>query len=332
MNSRISFRFLPIFLVGMFLSGCGYNGPFLNTYHAKFSTKSSPVGGATQLELFAMSDLSFSAHWTDANGKLILKEHGRFKQKTSDTALAESQGDANNARFKWKWEVSDSKKGVFTMTRNGVSFTAYQGNLPGSSISQTKKSVVPKTTRQKQSKVQFEKIVLDIVKNRKKLTPVSEQLRSAPTDCIAVPAGGRVVKTMTSKSDDVETHGKKLYHLYVKNLADYQKVNDSQRKTSGKRPVHVSPVGQTLIKDSFHANSAENKGEVPMKRYAYFVMTKLDPKTPGTDQGWIYATVDPAAEKVMAVDKLESCMSCHQTAIHDRLFGFQDVQNQNSKK
>jgi hypothetical protein len=52
-----------------------------------------------------------------------------------------------------------------------------------------------------------------------------------------------------------------------------------------------------------------------------FVMMKLDPKTPGTDAGWVYGTLSADGKAVTAAGKVESCMKCHQDAKHDRLFG-----------
>jgi hypothetical protein len=52
-----------------------------------------------------------------------------------------------------------------------------------------------------------------------------------------------------------------------------------------------------------------------------FVMLKLDPKTPGTDDGWVYGTVSPDGKTVSSAGRLESCMKCHVEAKTDRLFG-----------
>lgn len=54
----------------------------------------------------------------------------------------------------------------------------------------------------------------------------------------------------------------------------------------------------------------------------YFIMTKLDPDTPGTDEGWVYGVVNPKGE-VTASGKIMSCMSCHQKGTRDRMFGLQ---------
>ena len=49
-------------------------------------------------------------------------------------------------------------------------------------------------------------------------------------------------------------------------------------------------------------------------------MAKLAPETPGTDEGWIYGTVAPDGT-VTSAGLVESCMECHDSAPHERLFG-----------
>ncbi len=188
--------------------------------------------------------------------------------------------------------------------------------VSGSSVQQESK-VDKKQTEE------FKKLIKAIMKERKKLQPVSEEMREAPTLCRAPLPGEKmmVVKTMKSNSDDKRTHGKKLYHLYVKNLKAYQKIKPPTKSIARDSRVVTSPIGQTLIKDSFEAKQTKSKKHVPGKRYAYFIMTKLDPKTPNTDNGWIYATVDADAKTITGIGKIESCMKCHKEANHDRLFG-----------
>ena len=50
-------------------------------------------------------------------------------------------------------------------------------------------------------------------------------------------------------------------------------------------------------------------------------MVKLDPATPGTDEGWVYGTVSPDGKAVGAAGRVASCMKCHAEAKSDRLFG-----------
>lgn len=51
-----------------------------------------------------------------------------------------------------------------------------------------------------------------------------------------------------------------------------------------------------------------------------YVMLRLDPKTPGTDDGWVYGTIAPDGT-LTSSGRVASCMSCHVGAPHGRLFG-----------
>ncbi len=51
-----------------------------------------------------------------------------------------------------------------------------------------------------------------------------------------------------------------------------------------------------------------------------FILFKADPEAPGTDEGWVYGTVTPDGKQVTSAGRVESCMSCHRDAPHDRLF------------
>jgi hypothetical protein len=52
-----------------------------------------------------------------------------------------------------------------------------------------------------------------------------------------------------------------------------------------------------------------------------FVMFKVGPRTPGTDEGWVYGTATADGKRVTSAGWVESCMKCRQEAPHDRLFG-----------
>jgi hypothetical protein len=51
-----------------------------------------------------------------------------------------------------------------------------------------------------------------------------------------------------------------------------------------------------------------------------YVMLKVQEGTPGTDAGWLYGTVTAEGE-VTSAGRVASCMGCHVTAHHERLFG-----------
>src|SRR5262249_7691502 len=107
----------------------------------------------------------------------------------------------------------------------------------------------------------------------------------------------------------------------------------------------LAPVGQVLVKEAWvpervaddgkplpHVQRSANQQMIPYARKndklyharekgSLFIMFKMDPRTPDTDQGWVYGTVTSDRQKVTSVGRVESCMKCHEQAPHDRLFG-----------
>lgn len=150
-----------------------------------------------------------------------------------------------------------------------------------------------------------------------------------------------------SESDDAPSHGRKLYHLYARHSQEYTWLGFEIPPGS---PKTVQPSGQTLVKESFEAvtTSAPAKidnGDLLTHEYpvdhalldgqwyrtgeakGLFVMTYLGADAPETDAGWIYATIEPAGEKIREIGLIESCMKCHQRAPHGRLFGMPRSRN-----
>jgi len=179
------------------------------------------------------------------------------------------------------------------------------------------------------------------------------QLLWAPRYC--QPPDSRPNTPALSASGDAETHGRKLYSLFVNMWPeDAEPLGSYTSKTA-------SPVGQVIVKESWVpevVTDPEAKREPVVKKvkrtrtaadgstepyevkdqflpYAekdgkwyraaergpLFVMMKLDPSTPGTDRGWVYGVVSPDGKEVQAVGRITSCMNCHEKAPHDRLFG-----------
>lgn len=152
---------------------------------------------------------------------------------------------------------------------------------------------------------------------------------------------------LTATGDD-SPHGKKLYYLYASGKEDYLDLRRAEAKL---------PIGFSIIKQSFAARPA-TKAEIaaiepaPDPHHLYnprtftseprrgrgsvtvgdkvfvpgdardlFVMTKVGaPGAAGTDAGWVYGTVAPDG-KVTSAGRVESCMGCHDSATHERLFG-----------
>lgn len=107
-----------------------------------------------------------------------------------------------------------------------------------------------------------------------------------------------------SRSRDAGTHGGKLYYLFARDREAYFAASSAPQ-----------PLGQALVKESWTAD-----GGAPRAQSALFVMMKAGPG-PATDEGWIYATVNPEKTRVTSSGRLASCMKCHEEAPRDRMFG-----------
>jgi len=185
----------------------------------------------------------------------------------------------------------------------------------------------------------FEKELLQVAKNYKSWGRVDDEMRWAPYLCREPnPAMARF-----SSSGDAETHGEKLYSLFAKNRKDYIEIGKTKSASVGQVIVKESWIPQETAdvkpgafdrKGVIHTSGGKTDADhfypfatkagrayKASKRAGLFVMMKLDPKTAGTDDGWVYGTIDAEGQKVTSAGKVESCMKCHVDAKFDRLFG-----------
>jgi hypothetical protein len=138
-----------------------------------------------------------------------------------------------------------------------------------------------------------------------------------------------------SASPDLDTHGRKLYYVFAKDRAGYL-------QRDGRPPA---PVGQVVVKEAWEVEEVPpdtqySTTESPVRylkqdghlyharqRAGLFIMYRLDPSTPETDQGWVYGTVAPGAPgsgaigEVTSAGRVRACMGCHVQAPNERLFG-----------
>ncbi|WP_437516511.1 hypothetical protein [Sorangium sp. So ce1099] len=166
---------------------------------------------------------------------------------------------------------------------------------------------------------------------------VDDELRWAPWLC-RLPLPGRA---RMSAADD-GGHARKVYSVFARHRDRYPLVQ-------AEAPVS-QPVGQVLVKESYHPELVEAAPEFPSDqplpssdpsrppdhfdpyvrdgdriyraaRFAgAYVVLKVAPETPGTDAGWVYGTVTPEGE-VTSAGRVASCMGCHVSARHERVFG-----------
>jgi hypothetical protein len=182
--------------------------------------------------------------------------------------------------------------------------------------------------------------LLDIAKKYERFGRVDDEFRWAPWLCRS-PNPGTVA---FSASKDKDTHGQKLYSLFASDRPAYAQLQTKKQ----------APVGQVIVKESWtpepsdappqkdvefrKLNAKDRHGEdlvdhfspyvqrdgkwfKASKKAGLFVMMKYDPKTEGTDEGWVYATVSADLKQVTSIGKVASCMECHVKAKFDRQFG-----------
>jgi hypothetical protein len=116
-----------------------------------------------------------------------------------------------------------------------------------------------------------------------------------------------------SRSTDEETHGRKLYYLYARHRDAYLSGGSAAEQ-----------IGQVLVKEAFlpaHVDGIGANYVEPGDPHGLFLMARVDPSTPGTDDGWIYATFDAGSSKPTQAGRIESCMECHVRVGAGRLFG-----------
>lgn len=168
--------------------------------------------------------------------------------------------------------------------------------------------------------------ILTIAATYKDYGVLAENPHWGPTACAAPTPPPSPETPRLSSADSRSGHGEKLYYLYAKNRAGYVRTGNANG------PVEV---GQVIVKEAFvpvelaqetpppDPKKVARKGSrafVPGDRMALFVMKKVGRGTPDTDDGWIYAVTDAKGQQVTASGKIDSCVSCHERAPHDRLF------------
>jgi hypothetical protein len=191
---------------------------------------------------------------------------------------------------------------------------------------------------------EFQSRLLEIARTYESYGRLDSGARWAPAPCAAPPPQSQA---HISASTDAASHGRKLYSLFAKELPKDNPSPDTYI-VNGK----PNPVGQVIVKEAWVPEEVPDEGRVlePITRvvtvggqerpdsflpYArkeghlyhakekagLFIMFKMDPTTPGTDDSWVYGTVTADGQQVTSAGRVESCVRCHRAAPHDRLFG-----------
>lgn len=163
---------------------------------------------------------------------------------------------------------------------------------------------------------------------------VDDELRWAPWLC-RMPMPGRA--RMSAAEDG--GHARKLYSVLAKDHGRYPRSQEGQLVPqpvgqvvvkesyhpepvkSANRPSVLSHQDQPIEGDHFHPYASDGKQLYHAARMAgIYVVLKVPEGTAGTDAGWLYGTVTAEGE-VTSAGRVASCMGCHVTAPHERLFG-----------
>ncbi len=130
-----------------------------------------------------------------------------------------------------------------------------------------------------------------------------------------------------SKSEDMETHGRALYRLFVKDKLEYAL---APAKSQPENQVIVKATYQPVPLDEAQPHSdkqaalgADGKWYREGEADDLYVMFRTDRKGIQTDAGWVYGIVSMNEDKVIAQGLISNCMGCHRENAPDRLFGMQ---------
>jgi hypothetical protein len=207
-------------------------------------------------------------------------------------------------------------------------------------------------------------LLLEIAREYKSYVRVSNSANWAPERCMLPPPDG----VLTSLSKDDGTHGKKLYFLFARNDKDYAAIGWHIYEKDAETKPFAAAVGQVIVKESFKPVKITDPRDIPPPpkpnpsdpsrglneardlpdEYTrdkdgnlfrtgdpagLFIMAKLaKTEKPGTDAGWIYATISPDLKEVTAFGRIDSCMECHTKTTRDRLFGPKWLQERDAHK
>ncbi len=154
-----------------------------------------------------------------------------------------------------------------------------------------------------------------------------EAPRWAPANCRLPSRGtGRF-----SEAEALTAHGRKLYYLYALHAAAYRETRPDMglpgqvlvkeawqpEEVERDRPPHDFEVDERSDRPFAHRGGKVYRAGAPA---GLFVMFREPADVPGTDDGWVYGTLDQGG-RVTAAGRLQSCVDCHRFAPHGRLFG-----------
>jgi hypothetical protein len=228
-----------------------------------------------------------------------------------------------------------------------LALSGEQPSHPGSAPhAQPEETQAEKDTRSIRKAIRpndFDEALRIAAKSYKNWVRVSDMAHWAPTMCRSQgPASA-----LNSESDDEDTHGKKLYHLYSNIGIEYNFIPLSRDEAKDGAQSPTIQAGTVVVKETWtpvevDLASTQAMGRVENFDVVYppeyhvtatkawkmgeqrdlFIMLRTDDKKmEGTDEGWVYAVVSKDGEEVRSAGRIDSCMGCHKEAKFERLFG-----------
>ena len=176
----------------------------------------------------------------------------------------------------------------------------------------------------------FDRTLKDIAQTYRDFERVSSVPRVSRIDCDRPYQSILSPTPMKSAAPAGTPHGTKYYFVFAKfpdryaPLAAYQDVGQILVKEAWpSREVADGTTTHPRVAPHTEQNSVNGElpGHASAGRPELFILLKLDPDTPGTDEGWVYATVAPTGPSVTSAGRVGTCMECHQQAPNDRVFG-----------
>lgn len=146
---------------------------------------------------------------------------------------------------------------------------------------------------------------------------VDDELRFAPILCRFPQASSPTVGSGQGP------HGQKVYFLYARAYAEYRRNIIEPRQVVVKESWVPHPTSrETTVNSHTLPIAAGEHGELePGSFSGLFMMFRAAANTPAadSDEGWLYGTISPNG--AISAGRLVSCMNCHRSAPHNRLFG-----------
>lgn len=203
------------------------------------------------------------------------------------------------------------------------------GTLP--SHSQEDSSNVAGPTTKVVNDPKFHARLLEIAAEYPQYGKVDDIMRWVPTLCMFQPPP----KAEMSRSKDAHTHGQKLFYLFAKVRHAYVR--------------NEAVLGQVIVKEAWHppspdaikaaAEDIKSRDGTPARpilmfepeilgpKSGLYIMYNTESKTAETDDGWVYGTVTEDGKTVTSAGRVKSCMECHASAKHGRLFGLENAKS-----